>query len=107
MECPFCKQEMKAGQIPADRAPLTWRGGGEEIRLTRRPVLGEECADAYYCPDCKQILLPVPQIERFSDRVKKTVDKLTAGVKKEWEDREAARQEKQTERRRGKDPWER
>lgn len=106
MECPFCRKEMQEGYIPADRSALTWHGGGREVRLTYTPIL-EEKAEAFYCPDCRQIILPVPELETFSQRVKKAVGKLTAGAEKRKSDWDEAQRKKEADRRKGKDPWER
>lgn len=113
MNCPFCGKEMQEGAIPAMRSPLIWRGknlSGEDVYLTNTPILFSQEAAAFYCPDCRQIILPVPELESFSDKMEQKLDAVTekiSSVAQEFkEQRDEKRKEKETKKRKGKDPWE-
>lgn len=70
MNCPYCVKEMRKGfvrnadqpiqWIPESSKPSIWKTGIAEGAV----VLGEEsfwkgyCADAYYCPQCKFVIIP-------------------------------------------------
>lgn len=109
MDCPYCGKEMKEGLIPSgDR--LQWR----DKEFTERVFLSSwaQEAKAFYCPDCRQILLPVPEIEGMWDKVQRKLgaasEKLGA-MQEQWTERrgQAAQEKKQRQReqRVQKDPW--
>ena len=78
MDCPYCGKEMKAGGIPAGRCAVYWQENSEEIDapqekviLSKNPVWRIEQAEAFYCPDCRRIIVPVPEIETTGQKLKK------------------------------------
>ena len=111
MDCPFCGKEMKAGTIPSGDT-LKWRESGIEdtwggdVRLSEafKPV------QAHYCPDCRQIVIPVPEIEDMWDKVQRKIDeasKKLGAVQEKWKDqREETKKQKKKEKLGKKDPWE-
>ena len=108
MDCPICKQQMKQGVVPAERAALCWRGE-TEVRLSKSSFLYAE-AEAFYCPECRHVMIPVPEIETFSDEMWKKLDDMTESVfsimEKIGQQRKANQEQKKYEKRKGKDPWE-
>ena len=109
---------MRDGALPAYKYPLTWcprneQGGiveGEPVRLSKTPVLGGVYAPARYCESCRVMIVPVPEIETFSDKAGKWLDK-TLGSLGDRIDRAAERREeekaaREREEKRNKDPWE-
>lgn len=123
MECPYCKKEMRAGAISAPRSQLVWCPNGEDgkplsadwegrVPLTRTPIFSfdESYVPAFYCPDCRRIILDVPEIKSRMDAVKRKWNSFTETVRKKREELETEHIEKKRERRaaerRRKDPWE-
>lgn len=116
MNCPFCGKEMRAGTIPVYGESVRWVSKDDEeekIPLSRGTMwrFSERSAEAHYCPDCRQIIVPVPEkIETFSDKMTKKMAELSAKVDKaqeKWEHRRSEKKEEQKwTKRRGKDPWE-
>ena len=113
MNCPFCGKEMQEGAIPATRSALIWRRkdlSGEDVCLTKFPILSSQEAIAFYCPDCSQIILPVPELESVFDKIEQKLDvvteKVSSAAQSRKEQRSEKREKKETERRKGKDPWE-
>ena len=116
--CPYCGKEMKDGALPAYKYPLRWcprkeRGGiaeGEGVHLSKAPVLGRVYAPARYCESCRVVIVPVPEIETFSDKAGKWLDKtlgsLGERIDRAAERREEERTERKREEKRKKDPWE-
>ena len=108
MECPFCGKEMKEGLIPSsDR--LVWR----DKQLTDTVLLSgyfDEQAKAFLCPDCRQIVIPVPEIEGMWDKVQRKMDEASeklGAVQAKWkEQREETKKQKKKEKFGQKDPWE-
>ena len=109
MDCPFCGKEMKEGIIPSGSK---WVEDGldawEGIPLTVG-LLGK-VPKSFYCPDCRQIVLPVPEKAGFLEAVQEKLDaaggKIEA-VQKEWEARRTqAKDEKRKKNFGRKDPWE-
>jgi len=71
MNCPYCGKEMRLGQICADNL-LSWTPDGERasggtrwrkspnsIVLAKYYLLAEAAVDAYYCEECKKIVIDV------------------------------------------------
>ena len=113
MICPFCGKEMREGFIPAGSSGLVWRSGElleSDVYLSRIPVLRGQSATAYYCPDCRQVIVPVPELEEFEDTVKRKLGAVMENfvVAKDgfMEQREEKQRQKEKEKRKGKDPWE-
>jgi hypothetical protein len=78
-----------------------------EIWLTGLNWSGDEEPPADYCPDCRVILLPVPEErENAVDRLKKKLEQLSERQKEHRTVREQEKEEKRREERRRKDPWE-
>ena len=109
MDCPFCGKEMKEGIIPSG---FKWVEDGQDawdgIPLTVG-LLGS-APKSFYCPDCRQIVLPVPEKAGFLEAVQEKLDaagcKIEA-VQKEWEARRTqAKDEKRKKNFGRKDPWE-
>ena len=111
MDCPFCGKEMKAGTIPS-RDLLKWRESGIEDTWGGGIALCSwtESTKAFLCPDCRQIVIPVPEIEGMWDKVQRKMDeasKKLGAVQKKWkEQREETQKQKKKEKLGKKDPWE-
>lgn len=71
MNCPYCGKEMRLGQICAGNL-LTWTPDGEHARggtrwakspnsivLAKYYLLTQAAVDAYYCEECKKIVIDV------------------------------------------------
>ena len=71
MKCPYCSKEMRLGQICADNL-LSWTPDGESasgvtrwskspnsIVLAKYYVLAQASVAAYYCEECKKIVIDV------------------------------------------------
>ena len=110
MDCPFCGKEMKEGGISTARDPVFWNSGSERIRLTKAAFLDIPEAEGFYCPDCRRIILPVPELESFSEKMMKKLDqvadKLSAATEELGKRQEEKRNQRSENRRKGKDPWE-
>lgn len=71
MICPYCKNKMEEGFIPANRMrnqwikkdgkiPTTVFGTSKDgFALSKMPVWKYQKTEANYCPDCKIIIIPV------------------------------------------------
>lgn len=117
MECPYCKSEMKDGTIPQVRDRLTWRGAynretfsTESVPLQKYNLLTSAEVSAYYCPNCRIVIVPVPEFERPEETIRRKWNSFTDRIR-EARDANAAeraekRHEKRNEERRKKDPWE-
>ncbi len=134
MECPYCKKEMREGFIPATQYRVRWIAGPpprefldtfadrEQVWLSELPMLTYKTAEAFYCPDCKTVILPVKEFkdnfDKFGDKVDEigkkfagAFDRFTASREEKDVRREAERRERESEKRqenikKGKDPWE-
>ena len=109
MDCPFCGKEMKEGIIPSGSK---WVEDGldawEGIPLTVG-LLGK-VPKSFYCPDCRQIILPVPEVESVLEMMERKLSavggKLEA-AQKQWETRKSQTKEQKKKKDFGsKDPWE-
>ena len=111
MDCPFCGKEMKEGRIPSNNQ-LKWYDNtvdtvmGEGVRLSE----SFRTAEAFYCPDCRQIVLPVPEVEGVLEKMERKLsavgDKIDA-AQKQWEVRRSQAKEQKEKKNLGrKDPWE-
>ena len=73
MKCPYCGREMEAGSIQADNR-LSWTPEGEspwgKTRWAKSPgsvelapyyLLAPAEVEAFYCPDCRKIVIDVPE----------------------------------------------
>lgn len=76
MKCPYCNKEMRLGQIQADNL-LSWTPDGERVsggtRWARSPnsivlakyfLLTPAAVDAYYCDQCKKIVIDIEASEK-------------------------------------------
>lgn len=122
--CPDCGSEMRVGTIPLNNYNLVWASGGpgdpdrEKILLNKASFMEEEPVRAFYCPDCKVVVLSVPEARALPDYLKKLKDgwntageKLSAAWDSRVARREEAKRDKELEKRqnkikKGKDPWE-
>ena len=116
--CPYCGKEMREGALPAYKYALRWcpgdeRGGIEEgkgVRLSRTPVIESVYAPARYCESCRVVIVPVPEIETFSDKAGKWLDKTLGSlgdrIDRAAECREEEKTAREREEKRNKDPWE-
>ena len=109
MDCPFCGKGMKEGWIPSgtrwvEDGQDTWDG----IPLTTG-LLGK-MPKSFYCPDCRQIILPVPEKAGFMEAVQEKIDAASEKaetVKERWEARRSQTKEQKKKKELGsKDPWE-
>ena len=123
-KCPDCGSGMRAGTIPLGRDSLIWASGSpgdsdrERVLIGRASFWEEEAIHAFYCPDCKVVVLSAPEARVLPNYLKKLKDGWnTAGEKLSaaWDGREARREEAEKENRlkkrqndikKGKDPWE-
>ena len=110
MDCPFCGKEMKEGTIPSGSRWIPDDGldAGEEVPLAVG-LLGT-VPKSFYCPDCRQIILPVPEKAGFWEAVQQKIDaaseKLNA-ARGQWEARCGEERERRQKKEFGsKDPWE-
>ena len=108
MDCPFCGKEMKEGLIPS-RDRLQWRDKNFVDRIFLSSWSEE--AKAFFCPDCRQIVLPVPEkAEGVLDTVERKLSAVGERIETAWEQREVrrmqAKDQKQKEKFGQKDPWE-
>ena len=73
-KCPYCGKEMRLGQICADNL-LSWTPDGERVsgatRWSKSPnsivlakyyLLAPASVDAFYCEDCKKIVIDVGNV---------------------------------------------
>ena len=73
MKCPYCNAKMKLGQIEADNL-LSWKPDGERstggtrwakspnsIVLAKYFLLAPASVDAFYCKECKKIIIDVSE----------------------------------------------
>lgn len=113
MNCPYCGKEMQQGMIANADA---WRPGdgewlmGKEKEYVRLWTWTNPKVEGHFCPDCRMIVVPVPETEEplaavknklkdLKNRAQQQKDTLTA-------DKAAQKEAKQKEQRRKKDPWE-
>ena len=108
---------MREGCIPVYRGNLTWHGKNaensswsEEVILSKYSMVRVQEPEAFYCPDCRQVIVPVPELESFSDKMREKLDDVVEKITSVKEDFAEQREEKQKQRekkkREGKDPWE-
>lgn len=118
MECPYCKKEMQKGEIPGDRSAVRWfseemRGetcARKDVRLSPPSFLTGGAAEAWYCEDCRMVIVPVKEFEEIGDKIFRKVNDLAGKATGKLEEartrREADKREKKREANRKKDPWE-
>ena len=119
--CPYCGKEMRAGTVPANRDRLKWLSGSqqdferEEVWLSEYPLVTGKEAQAFYCMDCKVVIMPVPELKsvpaQLEEKWNAAAEKLNAAwVRRETRRKEAKRDKKLEKRqkdiKKGKDPWE-
>ena len=116
MECPYCKKEMKHGLIDSRNA-LYWveetgegRWNAGRVCLSQ-PSLVMSTADAYYCADCRTVIVPVPEkiedpLDRLGERWDAFTERLRTAHEARTEQRAEEKKERRREKRRKKDPWE-
>lgn len=76
MKCPYCGKEMRLGQIEADNT-LAWKPDGERvvgstrwaksqhsIVLAKYFLLAPASIDAFYCDDCKKIIIDTAETSK-------------------------------------------
>lgn len=116
MKCPYCGKEMRDGSIPVSGNYLAWHGKNpenallDEVPLVKFSLMKMQEIEAFYCSDCRRVIIPVPEFEDFYDKMKRKVDgmveKFTAAKDDFMEQREEKKERKEKEKRAGKDPWE-
>lgn len=114
---------MRRGGIPSGQGRLEWVTDGNEgpesgledrVPLTPIAWIFSQEAEAFYCPDCRKVIVPVPEIEPMAQKLQETADLVTDAVtdrveqlRKDWETcRAERREEMKWKKREGKDPWE-
>ena len=115
MNCPYCGKEMQQGVVWGAE---TWRPGNgdwligkekEFVRLWNWRDL-RQSAQGHFCPDCRILIMPVPEVEAPLDAVKNKLKGLmnrTSGeIKKKKADFTADKDEREKQKRKTKDPWE-
>jgi hypothetical protein len=120
MNCPYCGKEMEKGFIN-DRNSVRWYPGEADwfgtmmadeytVLLAKGGFVTSAKAESWYCPDCRMVITPVPEIEGSFDKVKKKWDAFAERVEQQSEKRqaeyEAQQHRKKREKQRKKDPWE-
>ena len=115
MNCPYCGKEMQQGVVWGAE---TWRPGngdwliGKEKEFVR---LGNwrdlrQSAQGHFCPDCRILIMPVPEVEAPLDAVKNKLKGLmnrsSGEIKKKKADFTADKDEREKQKRKTKDPWE-
>ena len=119
--CPYCGKEMRDGVIPVYRGNMYWHPRNEdgtisngfdsdgEILLGRAGFFGGY-TPAYYCENCKAVIMPVPEIDTLADKLDRKLDEWREKRSAQQQARQAQREEKKREerskKRREKDPWE-
>ena len=119
--CPYCGKEMRDGAIPVYRGNMYWQPRNEggtisdgydsdgEILLGRAGLIGGYTV-AYYCENCKAVIMPVPEIDTLADKLDRKLDEWREKRSARQQVRQAQREEKKREERsktrREKDPWE-
>ena len=113
MDCPFCGGETREGAIPSGRQ-LKWVDSGAEdspwgAGVPLNGFFGGEIK-GLFCPGCRQIVIPVPEIEGAAEMLRRTLDTASEKLgtaKQQWE---ARREEEKTQKKKKnfgeKDPWE-
>lgn len=112
MDCPFCGKEMRAGSIPSG-SHMAWiedgavGESGQEVALNG--WFGGQMR-AFFCPDCRQIILPVPETESMKEKIERKLDAVgerIGAAQKQWEARRSEEKERRKKKEFGsKDPWE-
>ncbi len=124
---------MREGFIPATQYRVRWIAGSpkgywgnlddrEQVWLSELPLLTYKTAEAFYCPDCKTVIIPVKEFQDNFDKLGDKVDEIgkkfagafdrfTASREEKDARREAEKRERELEKRqenikKGKDPWE-
>ena len=121
MICPYCSKEMEKGFIRNARDSVRWypeetdtsgfwpENEGSVMLAKLSWVTGAE-AESWYCPDCRMVITPVPEIEDPLEKVKQKWDAFTDRIEQQTEKRQAEREaeqhRKKREKQRKKDPWE-
>ena len=112
MDCPFCGKEMRAGSIPSGSRMAWIEDGavGESGREVALNGLFGGSMRAFFCPDCRQIVVPVPEIEGMAEKLQRklnaAVEKIGA-AQKQWEVQRGEEKERKKKKNLGeKDPWE-
>jgi len=107
MDCPFCGREMKQGTIPSG---VRWV---EDDSLESVPLCGglfRRVPKSFFCPDCRQLILPVPEVEgtlEFLERKLDGVSEKIGTAQKQWEARRTEKHQEAKKKKIGeKDPWE-
>ena len=112
MDCPFCGKELRQGMI-ATGYQLSWRScdeiGEERECVPLAGLFGGEL-EAFFCPDCRRIVLPVPEKAGFLEAARQKRDaagEKIGAAREQWETRRAEEKERRTRKEFGsKDPWE-
>ena len=121
MECPYCNKEMRAGYIATGGYGVSWVdnennaenfwGMPNRVPLFKGGWAGEGLGPAaWYCADCRKIVMDVPEIELTSEKLKRKWNDLTGKAAEKLDEararREEEKREKKREANRKKDPWE-
>ena len=121
MECPYCSKEMRAGYIATGGNGTSWVdnenneenfwGMPNRVPLFRGGWAAEgRGPGAWYCADCRKIVMDVPEIERTGEKLKRRWNDLTGKATEKLKEARARRKEenreKERETNRKKDPWE-
>ncbi len=73
MKCPRCERNMEKGYFSNDTQAVQWIPEGEKPSLWKAGIAKGAVvlskggywtgyrADAYYCPDCKMVILPITE----------------------------------------------
>ena len=115
MDCPFCGKEMKEGAIPSGNR-LEWvdRSGTEDSwkGIALNGFFGGNVM-AFLCPDCRRIVIPVPEIEGVWDKARRKIgaaseklDIMREQLGERHTQAEQTKKQKEKEKKGKKDPWE-
>lgn len=111
MNCPYCGKEMQKGAIFTGQA-LEWRhnNGDTNRAMWDRVRLGRSELESDFCPDCRILIMPVPEVEAPLDAVKNKLkglmDRTSGEIKKKKADFTADKAVKEKQKQKAKDPWE-
>ena len=113
MDCPYCGKEMREGSVPANR----WYPGDSVSNGVKMAKYSFENLEyetpAFYCEECRKVIISIPPAEEMESVFEKLEKKLTAYGQQRIEEREqkqaektAEKEKRQREKSRKKDPWE-
>lgn len=109
MECPHCGKEMRKGRLSGGRDYVYWKDAGPDAEPVRLTGFAQE-AQAFYCPECRKVILDVPEIRPWTDILADAIDTMVDAASTVYEEGknllEKGKEEREEKKKREKDPWE-